>query len=158
MKVGIIIYSQTGNTLEVAEKIAHELRVRKVNVEIEKIEVDEKSIPRKNPFNITKSPDISKYDVVILGSLVEGFSLSPVMKKYIESIESFESKDIYCYVTHFFPFSWLGGKSAMKQMRSEVECHIGSVVHTGIVDWKSNKRAEEIDTIVQNFADLITTL
>lgn len=158
MKVGIIVYSQSGNTLGVAEKILLELRRRKVDAELEKIEVTDTSKPRLNPFTISKRPDISKYDVVILGSLVEGFSVSPVMKEYLNGIDSFEEKDVYCFVTHFFPLPFLGGTSSIAQMKKEVICRSGSVVHTGIVNWKNKKREEEISNVVQNFCDLITSL
>lgn len=158
MKVGIIVYSQSGNTLGVAEKILLELRRRKIDVELEKIEVEDTSTPRKNPFVISKKPDASKYDVLVFGSLVEGFSVSPVMKEYLSGIDSLEGKDVYCFVTHFFPFAFLGGNSAISQMKKEIVCKSGSVVHTGIVNWKNKKREEEISNVVQNFCELIANL
>lgn len=158
MKVGIIVYSETGNTLGVAEEISKELKKRKISVEIERIELEDKKLPRRDPFVITSSPDISKYDVIILGSLVEAFNLSPVMVNYLNDVDTFEGKDVYCFVTHFFPVPFLGGKTSINKFKRMINCKNGEVVFTGIVDWKNKKRETQIQTIVQSFADLIESL
>jgi flavodoxin len=84
MKIGIIVYSQTGHTLSAAKRLYEELKGN-YSVNIERIEATRE---KNNNFNFTfdKEPDISKYDTIIFCSYVEGFSLCPVMKKYLSKM------------------------------------------------------------------------
>lgn len=155
MNIGIIIYSQTGNTYSVALKIQERLLEMNNKVSIEKIEVIGNERPRKNPFQLKLLPLINKYDVLIFGSLVEAFSLSPVMKSYLEQLSSLENKKVVCFVTQFFPYPWMGGNNAIKQMRKICEEKRGTVCKTAIINWKNKKREEMIRETVDKISEVI---
>lgn len=155
MNIGIIVYSQTGNTYFVAQKIQDELLKKNHKVNIEKIEVIGNECPRKNPFQFKTLPLINKYDVLIFGSLVEAFSLSPVMKSYLEQLDSFEKKKVVCFATQFFPYPWMGGNKAIKQMRKICETKGVTVCQTAIINWKNKKRNEMIIEAVTKISEVI---
>lgn len=154
MKVGIILYSQTGNTLSVAEKLKESIS-KKHHVTIERIEVEDKSIPRKNPFKLKTLPSIDNYDILIFGSLVEAFSLSPVTKDYLKQINSLKDKKVLLYVTEHFPKPWLGGNHAIKQMKKIVERKDGNILDTKVINWGSNKREDMINDLVIKFSNYL---
>jgi flavodoxin len=54
MKVGIILFSETGNTYSVAKKIKEHIKSK--DVTIEKIEVERNSMAIVQDFNITYKP------------------------------------------------------------------------------------------------------
>jgi flavodoxin len=120
MKIGIIVYSQTGNTSSVALKIQEALIKNGHSVDIEKIEAirDEKQ-PALN-IKLTKTPNVEKYDGIIFATFVEAFCLCPVMDKYLKQLKSLKDKKVALFVTQFFPYPWMGGNHAIKQMKKIV--------------------------------------
>lgn len=141
----IIIYSKTGNTLCVGQALN-----QKLNTDILSI------IPASDDPNIvepilTINPSIDDFDELILGTPVHGFLPSKVMQTYILS-HDFLNKKVHIFVTHHFPFAWMGGKSAIKKMQKLIENQNGHVVSTHIINWSSKKRNQNIDDFVKAFS------
>lgn len=145
MKIGIIIYSQTGHTLSVGNRLKESL-----NCILEEVKANR---DMKNPsvFEITNSPDISKYDLVIFGSYIEAFSLNPVMKKYLEGI-NLNNQKVLCFVTHQLPKAWMGGNRGVKQMTQILG---SNVIGTKVINWGSKTREEEINNLINEFNEKI---
>jgi flavodoxin len=151
MRVGIILFSETGNTYSVAKKIKDQIKNK--DVTIEKIEV-ERTDGNRSHFNITFKPRLDDYNIIILGSFTEGFQLNPVMKSYLE-YQNLKDKKVMCFITHHFPFPWLGGNSALKQMVAICEKKQAEVISTGVISWSNKKRVQNIDDLVNKFVQLI---
>ena len=151
MKIGIVLFSETGNTYSIARKLKDNLK--KHDVEIKKIEIERLSKDRSD-FKITYAPSIDCYDLVIFGSFTEGFRLTPVMKKYLESLDLKDKKTIV-FITHYFPFKFLGGNSTMKEFKNIINEKKGIVVSSGIINWSSKKRGLEILDLINNFKQFI---
>ena len=145
MKIGIIVYSQTGHTLSVANRLKEELECS-----IEEVKAN-RDMKNPNVFEITNSPDISKYDLLIFGSYIEAFSLNPVMKKYLESIK-INDKKCLCFVTHQLPKAWMGGNRGIKQMTKILG---DNVLGTKVINWGNKDREEEINSLVSEFNEKI---
>jgi flavodoxin len=156
LKIGIIVYSQTGNTYLVASKIYESLKKKGYKVDIEKIEALRNQ--KNNTFEFKKVPDVKSYDVIIFGSPVEAFSLCPVMKKYLENIKSLKNKKVLCFVTEAFPYPWMGGNRAIKQMKALCNQKGATIYDTGVANWKNKKREELINNIVVTFTNTINGL
>lgn len=154
MKIGIIVYSKTGNTLSVAKLIKERIMLDRHMVAIETIEVS--GNPDKGEFKIEKSPKIETYDYIILGSPVQAFSLNPVMIEYLNKIGSFNSKKVICYVTQYFPYPWMGGNRSISQMVKQCEDKNAVIVKTGIINWSSRKRTQAINNLVEEIGSSIT--
>ena len=117
MKTGIIVYSQTGNTLSVAEKLKEKLAAAGHSAEIEQVTVAGGRKSGDRAFQLETRPDVAQYDALIFGSAVEAFSLSPVLKSYLAGVDSLQGKQVACLVTQSFPYPWMGGNRAIRQMR-----------------------------------------
>ena len=140
----IVIYSETGNTRLVAIKIN----------EIKKVDLLE-IIPENDDPNITspvfkKKPDVKSYDHIILGSPVHGFTLPHVTKTYLTQTR-FDGKTVDLFITHFFPFAWMGGNQTLKLMKWMVEQQGGIVGKVTCINWKNKKREKDIETLVSSY-------
>lgn len=155
MKIGIIVYSQTGNTYSVAKKLYDKLLAEKHLVSIEKVEASRSTKQGEQIFELKKKPDVKEFDFIIFASFVEAFSLCPVMKKYLNDIKNLNEKKVVCLVTQFFPYAWMGGNNAIKQMAKICEEKGAIISQTSIINWKNKKREEIINNFVNSSNDFL---
>lgn len=148
MKVGIIVYSITGNTLSVAERLEKTLAARGHTVEIKRVEAENEQSKPSVPITLKTAPDISPYDTVIFASPVHAFSLAPAMKLYLSQISALNGKKTHCFVTQQLKKAWLGGNHAIRQISSACKAKGGSMISTGIVNWSGDNRERQIEDIV----------
>lgn len=153
MKTAIIVHSLTGNTLSVAERLKDNLEKRGVSVYLEKIEPsggENKNEMDLARINFRKRLDLTEFDTIVMAGPVRGFSMSPVLKAYFEQ-SSLKNRKVYMFVTHFFPFAFMGGNSAISQMKNFVEERGGIVLDSGIIDWKNPSRERKIQSLLEQF-------
>jgi flavodoxin len=149
MKIGIIIYSKTGNTWLVGEKIKEKLLRDGHIVDIFRLEIIDEISLVEGKTKFKSLPEINDYDVIIFGTYVEAFSLNPTMKEYLNQVESLKEKVVGCFVTQHFPYPWMGGNRAIKQMKKRCEIKGAIIYETGIVNWGSKKRNIMIKDVVK---------
>lgn len=155
MKIGIIVYSQTGNTLSVAEKLKEKLGQEGHSAKIERVTVAGGRKSGERRFQLEVQPEVGQYDALVFGSAVEAFSLSPVLRSYLAGVDSIQGKQVACLVTQFFPYPWMGGNRAIRQMRRICESKGASVCGSAIVNWAGSRRAK---TTAQAIEDLTRAL
>jgi len=153
MKVGIVVYSATGTTFAVAEKIMFLLKTKKIDVELERIEIAEEGYKYKH-FNLTKQPDLSRYDYIIIGSPVEAFHLSRVTKRYLTKIKSLENKKVICYVTQLSPYKWMGGNKSIEELENIFSARKAEVLETYIINRKSRQANHQIDDLMKKIDNI----
>ncbi len=154
MNIGIIVYSRTGNTLSVGEKIREALLSKGHSVRLEKITSDNDSPKPAPPIRLTSIPDPSAYDAVIFGGSVTGGQLSPYMREYLKHLPSLQGKIASCYITQHFLFKWLGSTRAVKQITRAVEQNGAQITASGIVQWSSKDREEQIRNVVDSLSQI----
>ena len=154
MKIGIIIHSHTGNTLAVAQKLNEELISAGHLVNLEQVIALNENPSAAGSIQLKTIPDTSAYDALIFGSPVRGFSLSPVMKAYLLQIPSLQGKKVSCFVTQFFPFTWMGGDRAIEQFKKACESKDVNVLETGIVNWSHRQREKKITEVLKKMSKL----
>jgi flavodoxin len=155
MNIGIIIFSNTGNTNSVAVKIKNKLNESGYTAEIEKIEVNGNCKPGGEDFEFTNIPDPDKYEALIFGAQVMAFSLSPVMKKYLNSLADLKSMKTGLLITQQFPFAWMGGNRAVKQMRKICESKGAVICGSAIVNWGNSEiRKKKIKEALELFKSI----
>jgi len=154
MKIGIIVYSQTGNTFYVAQKLNEKLAAAGHSVNLERIMpvVDIPEDPKNVHFE--KLPDLTGYDALVFGAPVHAFSLAPVMAAYMKQLPSLQGKKIACFVTKGLRFVFTGGSRAISQMQKNCESKGGNVVGTGIVLWADKDRDNHINEVVTQLSSL----
>lgn len=153
MNIGIIIHSYTGNTLYIAEMLKEKLTCNGHTVNIERIKpVNEKPNGNK-PVVLDEIPCINDYDCVIAGAPVWGFSLSPVMKLYLNHIKDKADKIKCCYVTQHFPHPFLGGNRAVKQIKKLCTSFGGDIKESAVINWSGKNRDNQIDDLLKAFSE-----
>jgi len=157
MKVALIVYSQTGHTKSVAEKIRSAL-ITEGHV-ADYIPVTHQ--PKENNDNpmekvvFSDMPDLSDYDFFVFGSYVEAFNLCRVFQQYLKQLDS-ANKKAACLTTQQFMKSWLGGNAAQKKMKKLLSEKGYDVVGGGHVNWKDEEgRDERIEKAAEKIVSLI---
>lgn len=154
MKIGIVVHSHTGNTASVGQRLKEKFIAGGHSVNILEVKASNDDQAQIDKINLTSIPVVDTYDVLIIGAPVRGFSLSPVLQAYLKKVESLRGKKVACYVTQHFPYKWMGGNRAIKQMRAICESKGANVCGTGIVNWSSKQREDMISRLVEEMSRL----
>ena len=148
MNVGIIVFSQTGNTLAVAEKLEAAIKSQGHTASIERIE----GISEGTCVSLTSTPRVEPYDAIIFASPVQAFTLALVMKQYLSQIPDLSDKTVYCFVTQQLKKAWLGGNRAVRKITDACKVRGVDVKKSGIVHWSSKARENQINDIVNRLS------
>ncbi|RDU22526.1 flavodoxin family protein [Anaerosacchariphilus polymeriproducens] len=154
MKVGIIVYSKTGNTLSVAERLKEKLIKKGCSVNLEQIETVNENPSESKNFELKNIPNIKDYDILFFGAPVWAFSLSGVMNAYLSQIPSLMGKKAGVFVTQHFPYSWMGGNHSVKKMKTTCQQKGAVIVDTGVINWSHKKREDQIIELINNFSNV----
>ena len=149
MKVGIIVYSKTGNTFSVAEKIRDVLQAKGAEVTLERF-MAETSAGSNQPIGLTYRPMCSGYDVLIFGAPVQAFSLDPAMKMYFNEIYDLDKVPTGIFITEHLKKAWMGGNQATRQLTALLKKKGNTPLNLGLVNWSSERKESQIDAIVEN--------
>lgn len=154
MNIGIIVYSQTGNTLSVAKKLEEKLSLAGHTATLEQVKLVSERNRGDRDFQLETLPDARPYDALVFGSAVEGFSLSPILTTYLKQIESLQGKKVACLVTQLFPYPWMGGNRAIRQMERLCTSKGATVCGSGIVNWMRLRREKTTTNAVDRLSGL----
>jgi len=154
MNIAIILYSETGNTYSVSQKLKEKLVKAGHSVNIERLKVIGKVKPGTKDIKFETFPDTDSYDALVFGSPVQAFSLSSAMTSYLSQIKSLQDKKVAFLVTQFFPFPWLGGNRAIGQMKKICESKGATVCGIAVVNWSKPSREKQITEIVEKLSKL----
>ena len=154
MIIGIIIYSQTGNTREVARRLQEKLAEKGHRAEIDEISINGKVPAQPGGFELSGLPDPGQYDAVVFGSPVQAFNLNPVMRAYLDQVPMMEGKEAACFITKQLPIKWTGGTRALGLIKNACEAKGAVVKGAEIIFWTERKRRESIARAVENLAAL----
>jgi len=154
MNIGIILYSETGNTYSVSLKLKEKLVKAGHSANIERLKVIGKVKPGIKDIKFESLPDIELYDALVFGSPVQAFSLSSAMATYLSQIKSLQGKKVAFLVTQFFPFPWLGGNRTIGQMKKICESKGAIVCGTAVVNWSKPSREKQITEMVEKLSKL----
>jgi len=140
MNIGIVVYSWSGNTLSVAEKLREELATEGHSADVLKVQLVGERKQGARDFQLDALPDLGSYDGLVFGAAVEAFSLSPVLAEYLKRVESLQGKKVGCLVTQQFPYPWMGGNRAIGQMKKLCKTKGATIAGTAIVNWATSRR------------------
>lgn len=155
MKVGIIVHSHTGNTLNVAKRLKERLEKEGHLVNLERVEaINENPSDAKN-VQLKTSPDVLGYDIIFFGAPVWAFSLSSVMSTYLAQLPSLEGKKIGSFITQQLAFTWMGGNRSLKQMNRACQEKGAIIADSGIINWSRKERENNIDRLVERLGRIV---
>ncbi len=145
MKIGIVVYSATGNTLSVAERIKKALEAKGKKADLLRVTASGSS---SQTISLISTPDLTGYDQLIIGAPINGFMLCRAMQMYLKSQGNMQGRTINCFVTQQLKHSFLGGNQGIRLMCELCETNGGTIQNTAIVHWSSPRRESEIETAV----------
>jgi flavodoxin len=154
MNIGVVVYSQTGNTRSVAVKLQEVLSAAGHRAALEEVRLAGERKQGAKVFELGPLPWMDGYDALVFGSSVEAFSLSPVMAAYLEAVPTLEKKRVACLITQAFPYPWLGGNRAARQMRRLCEAKGATVLGSDVVNWMGAGLDVRIARAVERLAKL----
>lgn len=149
MKIGMIVHSETGHTMGVAQAILEELKAEGHDVEVRSVVAKSKRPWKEQVPALQETPDPHGYDVLVLGAPVWGFCLSQVMKEYLYATRPLKAERLVLFSTCALP-RFFGGKRALKQMASISKMPADRVVFAGAARFPRRKRPRHIDEVVDN--------
>ncbi len=155
MKIGIIVYSQTGNTLTVAQMLKPKLESAGHQAQIEQVTVSGETRPAVKKISLSSVPAVAVYDWLIFGSPVQGFDLAVPMSLYLKQLESLEGKRIACYVTKSLPQKWTGGNRAVAKIKQICTLKKGKMLGSAIVFWTDKRRDLSIAACIDELSSLL---
>lgn len=155
MKIAIIVYSYTGNTLSVCQQFKHHLDQSDNDCIIHKIEVNSEYDPNKgfNRFSITSMPDPTGYDALVFAAPVNAFTLSPVMKSYLRDIKPIKNIRTAFIVTQHLPYPFFGGNRALRRMKKFCRMSGADVTGGVVINWSRKDRQQQIDKALEFLTD-----
>ena len=154
MNIGIIIYSQSGNTNSVAEQLKGGLAASNHSVKIERLKPVEQGEKKSETVQLEVLPDLEQYDALVFGAPVYAFSLAPVMKDYLQQISSLGGKKVVCFVTKGLAFNWTGGNRAVRELAKICQSKEATVCGSGIVKWTASSRERDINALRAKIEEL----
>jgi hypothetical protein len=152
MKIGIIVYSQTGHTLEVCEKLGDRLIGEGHSVTMERVTLAGERTSGTRSFELQKRPDPSPFEAIVFASYVEAFSLCAVMDQYIRDLESLVGKKVACLVTQQLPYAWMGGRRAIRQMTRLCRSKEATIRAQAVVNWAQSRREQTMAAAVSQLS------
>ena len=139
MKIKMIVYSYTHNTMHLIQEWAKHLNQH--DIEIASIHAYDEN-PNAKIITLSEKPSIESVDHLIFATCVRGFALAPIMEAYLKQLPDLHGKTCTLVLTHYFPFEAWGGRQAMKQFKALVEAKSGVVKDTFIYS-RSRKSVEQ---------------
>lgn len=152
MKVALVIHSYTGNTMGIADRIGASLVKKGHEVSLFHLKAKNENPNQIKGIELDSIPSLKGFDHVILGAPTRGMDLSMVMQLYLNTLTD-GHQTAYCYVTHFFPFKWMGGSQSIKKFLKLSDQKL-EMEKTAIINWKNKNRDKDIDCLVYQFSDL----
>ncbi|MFW6298996.1 MAG: flavodoxin family protein [Bacillota bacterium] len=157
MKIGMMVHSETGHTMDVAHAIETALKKEGYEVEIRSVVAKSKRPWKESMPSIKETPDPNGYDVLILGAPVWGFTLSRVMEEYLFQVRPIETKRLILFSTGALP-RFFGGKRAMKIMHDISKVPEAKTIYAGSVRFPRKKKPRFKREVVDAAVRAVKTL
>ena len=154
MNTGIIVYSHTGHTLSVAQKLEQAIKAAGHAVSLERVEPVDDNPNSNAPVQLKSMPDVLQYDAVIFASPVHAFSLARAMKTYLSQLPDMTGKKVSCFVTQQLKWPWMGGYHVVRQITEVCRAKGAEIISSGVVNWSRKNRERQIDDIVRRLSIL----
>jgi flavodoxin len=155
MKIAIVVYSKSGHTLSVAEKMRKHLESAGHIVVLEQIRAANEMELKPEAIVLTNSPKTTDLDLLVFGSPVHGGKLSAVMQAYLQQLPSLQGKAVAGFVTEFFPLAGMGGNQAIANLAELVQAKGGNLSASGVVNWMfQGKRNKQVAETIEKIASI----
>ncbi|HPX84460.1 MAG TPA: hypothetical protein PLW60_05960 [Bacilli bacterium] len=149
MKVGIIVYSYTGNTLLVAQVLAQKLEEKGINYALLRIETDQNKEMDAKKVVLKSCFDLRPFDCFVFASPIHGFTLAAPFKKFLREQFHESKKPVLGFVSQFLPFNCCGPNRAKAFLTNYLQKQNTPFTFMGAVKWCKKNRQEQIELLVE---------
>jgi len=146
MKTAIVVYSETGHTLSVAERLMQAYKAKQEDATLFRIE---SNIHRTMVFH---SPTLEGFDHVVIATPVQGFMPAAPMGLFLEQIGTLKGKTVDILLTQAAPWAFFGGTNSLKKIALLIVAKAGLPSKTAIVHWMSKKREQQTNQAIVDLA------
>ncbi|MFH1513345.1 MAG: flavodoxin [Bacillota bacterium] len=156
MNIGLIVYSETGNTLSVAERMKETLAAAGHTTEIRQITVQPRG--KADSLVVLKDiPSVEGFDAVIFGAPVQAFSLCRPMTLYLKQLPDIRGLPVAAFIIQGLPRKWMGGNRAFNTLSKLCGAKGAIPVRIGHVHWRTATRDAQIADAVSGAAKFAAT-
>jgi hypothetical protein len=155
MNIGIIVYSHTGHTLAVAERLKETLSAAGHSVNLERLETVGPVALAATEVQLKNVPPADGYEALVLGTAVRGGQPAPAMAGYLDQLPSLAGIQVACLATGFFPAQW-GQNQTLARMAEVCTSKGATVCGSGSVRWPSLRRKRRTAAVVSELAGLFS--
>lgn len=155
MKIGIIVYSRSGHTELVADRISEKLSDAGHDVEIKRLEPLEPVKVSVRQAVLKSIPAIRGYDILIIGSPVQGGAPAAPVLEFLNRVPSMKEKRTVIFATHFFRREW-GAVQSLAILKDLCESKGARILSLEDIRWFAFDRNQEIDWLGDRISSLIT--
>jgi flavodoxin len=152
MKIGFIIYSYSGNTLKVANAIIEQMEKEGMITELNQVTAINDN-PSNNTVVLDNIPQLLDYDGIVLATPVRGFMIAPVMKAYLNQLDNTRKQRIFLFVTHQFPWAWLGGLQTINKLTQILTSKGATIIGSEVISWSNAKRPSTISKLASQLSN-----
>lgn len=153
MHIGIVVYSQTGNTLSVAQRLREKLMARGHTASIERITLASDPKDMKN-ISFNALPGLEGCDGLVFAAPVQAFQLCAAMRAYLIKMPLLLGRKAAVLITKQWTSAWTGGSGAMKAIAGAIQAKGGRVCGQGFVGWGGKNREQDIEALTERLACL----
>lgn len=155
MNICILFHSETGTTKAFANAVQKELEQighRVVSQQlVSKAPVKKTSVREAQQIAFEALPDPAEHDVLLFGGPVWAFGPSPAIVAAIRQM-GLSHKTCAAFASMGFPFTWMGGSSALKYMERELRTK-GATVRVGSVcNGRTKNNPQELQSLAAKLA------
>ncbi len=154
MKIGVVYYSYSGHTAQVVDQFVADLSasgadITKMALEPEgPLQLSAVTVPLKN------QPDISGFDILVLGTPVHGGRMSAPMLNFLENVSTLEGKKVAYLLTHFLPRKW-GTVQTVEVMEGLCWEKGAKILGKADVAWFGFGRKKKISNAIAKLKELV---
>ncbi len=146
MKLGIIVYSETGHTSSVINRLVQRLNPA-INHQIFTIRSNEK---RDEVYDV---PNIVGCDTFIIATPVQAFMPATPMVLAIKALGDLTTMNGHLIITHYFKRAWLGGNHTIKVLTKLLREKGANIKTSHIISWSHKHREQQIETMIAKMSD-----
>jgi len=160
MKIGFIIHSQSGNTLSVAKKLMDQLKQQGHEVVLTHLKDENVNTSMQHPERLitVMNESYPKVDLLIVGGWVQAFSLCRGLAYYAQQQLNIQAQETHLFVTHHFPYEWMGGNHAIKQLSTLLKGKNHKIKSTKIFNWSRKNNQQQIQQWVDSMIEMTKAL
>jgi flavodoxin len=155
MKIGVFVFSQSGNTAKLGLAVTHVLREKGHEVSVELLRPVGKVSLRSRNVRFRTMPEPEEFDVLLFGGPNWAFGSCPVIVSLLRQLETLKGKKTLFFMTSGLPDSLSGAKRAIAKVNGLCEGLGASVLPGASLAWGLYCGKKRLDAAAEKISSLI---